>query len=169
VRRGGAEATHNLETLARRVHELAGWHVEVYLDGADLAELEPRLARLPRVSIDHLGVDRRATPALLRLVEHGAKVNATGFGRVDVDVPATLRAIADVDPTALMVGTDLPSTRARRPFDPADLDLVRDLLGPTRARAALHDTATAWYCDRRRPIEPQTGRAAHRCLPHGDR
>jgi hypothetical protein len=49
-------------------------------------------------------------------------VKATGFGRVDLDVEATLRAL---DPSALLFGTDLPGTRARRPFARADLDLVR--------------------------------------------
>ena len=44
-----------------------------------------------------------------------------------------------------MFGSDLPSVRAARPFAPADIDLLRDVLGAALARAALHDTAAAFY------------------------
>ncbi|HEX5781689.1 MAG TPA: amidohydrolase family protein [Solirubrobacteraceae bacterium] len=120
--------------LARRVHELAGWHVEVYADGATLAALEDRLRELPRLSVDHLGLDAEALPVLQRL---GCMVKATGFGRVDLDVEATLRAL---DPSKLMFGTDLPGTRARRPFEPRDLELVAAV-----APQALAENARAWY------------------------
>ncbi|HEX6024272.1 MAG TPA: amidohydrolase family protein [Solirubrobacter sp.] len=110
--------------LARRVHEIAGWHLEVYGDPAD-----PRLHAVPRLVIDHLGLRRSALPALLKLVEAGAYVKATGFGRVDHDVPAALRAIAAVNPEALLFGTDLPSTRAPRPFQDADVEIVREHAG----------------------------------------
>ncbi len=145
LRRGGSAPLDQLETLARRVFALAGWHVELYVDGRELPALESRLAALPRVSIDHLGLRRDGLPALLRLVERGARVKATGFGRVDLDVSATLRAIADVDPAALLFGTDLPSTRAPRPFADADVRTVVDALGPALAARALHDNAIAWY------------------------
>jgi predicted TIM-barrel fold metal-dependent hydrolase len=130
LRRGGALD----ETLALRVHELAGWHSEVYADGRTLAAHEHRLRALPRLSVDHLGLDRDALPVLQRL---GAHVKATGFGRVDLDVAATLRAL---DPAKLLFGTDLPGTRARRAFEPADLELVERLVP-----AALLDNARAWY------------------------
>lgn len=122
------------EALAMRVHELAGWHAEVYADGRTLAAHEGRLRTLPRLCVDHLGLDREALPVLQRL---GANVKATGFGRVDLDVEVTLRAL---DPSKLLFGTDLPGTRARRPFEPADLELVADI-----APAALADNARAWY------------------------
>lgn len=64
-------------------------------------------------------------------------VKATGFGRVNVDVEATLRAL---DTPKLMFGTDLPGTRARRPFAPADLELVARI-----APGPLADNARAWY------------------------
>jgi predicted TIM-barrel fold metal-dependent hydrolase len=110
--------------LAHRVHELAGWHLEVYGDPAD-----PRLRGVPRLVVDHLGLRRAALPALLELVEAGAYVKATGFGRTDHDVPAALRAIASANPAALLFGSDLPSTRAPRPFADADLDVVRETAG----------------------------------------
>ena len=63
------------------------------------------------------------------LVEAGAHVKATGFSRTDHDVPATLRAIASANPAALLFGTDLPSTRAPRPFEDADVEIVRENAG----------------------------------------
>jgi predicted TIM-barrel fold metal-dependent hydrolase len=128
------------EALAQRAHALAGWHAEVYVDGRELASIEDRLGALPRVSIDHLGLHAEGLPALLRLVRRGVKVKATGFGRVELDVPSVLRTIAAVDPTALLFGSDLPGTRARRAFEPADLDLVAEI-----APAALAANALAWY------------------------
>ena len=101
--------------LAQRVHALAGWHAELYLDASDLPGLSRLLERLPRLCIDHLGLSRRGLPHLLRLVEKGAKVKATGFGRLDFPPAQAVIAIARVDPHALIFGTDLPGTRAPRP------------------------------------------------------
>ena len=84
---------------------------------------------------------RAGLPALLELVEDGAYVKATGFGRVDHDVPAALRAIAAVNPGALLFGTDLPGTRAPRPFEDADIEVVLEAAGPQ----ALYDNAAALY------------------------
>ncbi len=95
--------------------------------------------------IDHLGRSREGLPALLRLVERGSFVKASGFSRTDHDVPAALRAIAAVNPGALLFGTDLPSTRAPRPFEDADVDLVIEALGEPLARRALHDNAAELY------------------------
>jgi predicted TIM-barrel fold metal-dependent hydrolase len=144
LHRGGRAALDGLEALAARVHALAGWHVEVYAGGAALAELEPRLAALPALSVDHLGLDRAALPVLVRLVAGGAKVKATGFGRGDLDITATLRAIAAIDPSALLFGTDLPSTRAARAFADADVVLATAALGGDAPRA-LRGNALAFY------------------------
>jgi predicted TIM-barrel fold metal-dependent hydrolase len=143
--RGGSEQLARLEDVARRVAALADWHVEIYVDGRDLPQLESRLRALPRVSIDHLGMHRAGLPALLRLVEAGVKVKATGFGRAELDPRSTMRTIAEVDPGALLFGTDLPSTRARRPFSAADLELVLDALPPEVAARTLYDNAISWY------------------------
>ena len=86
-------------------------------------------------------------PALLRLVERGVKVKATGFGRVELDPAATIRAVVATDPTALMVGTDLPSTRARRPFRPEDLELIREVLTPEQVADVFWNNAAAFYLD----------------------
>ncbi|MDP9496930.1 MAG: amidohydrolase family protein [Actinomycetota bacterium] len=142
--RGGSAGVENLAALSRRVHELAGWHTELYVDARDLPDLASALAGLP-VCVDHLGLSRAGLPALLALVERGARVKATGFSRGDLDVPAALRQIARTDPGALVVGTDLPSTRAPRPFADSDLDLVLDTLGAELGAAAFLDNALALY------------------------
>jgi predicted TIM-barrel fold metal-dependent hydrolase len=143
--RGGSESLDQLERLALRVHDLAGWHAELYVDSKDLPELEPRLAALPRVAIDHLGMTRDGSSALLRLVGRGVKVKATGFGRVRLDVSKALREIAAVGPGALIFGTDLPGTRAERPFEEADVDLIVESLGEPLADRVLRENALDLY------------------------
>lgn len=145
LRRGGSAGVDDLEALARRVDDRVGWHVELYADAAALVELEPRLRALPRVVVDHLGLSEDALEVLLRLVGGGARVKATGFGRYRGDLRRALRALADADPGALIFGTDLPSTRAPRPFAAGDLDLLREAVGDALARRALVDNAVALY------------------------
>lgn len=145
VARGGSAGLDDADRLARRVHDLAGWHAEFYVDARRLAELEPLLAGLPRVSVDHLGMHRDGLPHLLPLVAAGVRVKATGFGRVELDPVPVMRAILRENPAALLTGTDLPSTRARRPFQDADLALIRDAAGEEHADAVLWGNAAAWY------------------------
>jgi predicted TIM-barrel fold metal-dependent hydrolase len=143
--RCGSEGLKDMQGLAFRVHELAGWHAELYVDSKDLPDLEPHLVALPQVSVDHLGVSRDGYPALLRLVERGAKVKATGFGRVRLDIPRAMREIATVDPGALLFGTDLPGTRAERPFEETDVDLIVETFGDALAERVLYENAASLY------------------------
>ena len=77
--------------LARRVRELAGWHLELYVDGAELAHLSPWLRSLPALVIDHLGVSGAGLPHLLALVSQGVLVKASGIARLDFDPGPTAR------------------------------------------------------------------------------
>lgn len=150
LHRGGSTDLTALERLAYRVHDLAGWHCELYIDARRLGDIEAVVARLPVVSIDHLGLHADGLPTLLRLVERGAKVKATGFGRVDLDPRSTISAIMALDPTSLVVGTDLPSTRARRPFTPGDFDLVEQTVGADHLEDVFWNNAAALYLARPR-------------------
>ncbi|WP_198291076.1 amidohydrolase [Mycobacterium sp. 155] len=146
VARGGSADLEDMDRLARRVYDVAGWHAELYIDARTIDdELSRRIAGLPAVSIDHLGMHEDGLPNLLRLVEQGVKVKATGFGRVDLDPAAVIRAIMDVDSTALMVGTDLPSTRARRPFQDEDFEYIAQVLPSERVGDVFWNNAAAFY------------------------
>jgi predicted TIM-barrel fold metal-dependent hydrolase len=135
--------------MARRVHELVGWHTELYVDSTELAALFETLVSLPAVSIDHLGLSKAGFPTLLKLVEKGVRVKATGFGRVDFDVRSALADLYAANPRALMFGTDLPSTRAPRPYQDDDYTLVLETLGKERAANVFYKNAVEFY----RPIK----------------
>ncbi|KGS15143.1 MULTISPECIES: amidohydrolase family protein [Pseudomonas syringae group] len=145
LKRGGSEQLDQLEALALRVHERVGWHSELYIDSRELAEIEARLLRLPAISIDHLGLSAEGLPIVLRLAERGVRVKACGFGRVDFPVRDALRDIHAANPCALMFGTDLPSTRAPRPFQADDIELLTDALGENGAQQALWENAANFY------------------------
>ena len=144
LRRGGSAEVCELDTFARRVNDVAGWHAELYVDSRELPALHDTLLALPAVSIDHLGLSRDGLANVLRLAERGVRVKATGFGRVDFDVVDALRRIHAVNPAALMFGTDLPSTRAPVPFRASDIDVVREALGEDAPRA-LWQNARDFY------------------------
>jgi predicted TIM-barrel fold metal-dependent hydrolase len=145
LKRGGSEDVKHLESMARRVHETVGWHVELYADTKDLADLEPLLVSLPAVSIDHLGLSREGFPRLLRLAEKGVRVKASGFGRVNFDVASALKQLCSANPNALMFGSDLPSTRAARPYSDRDFQLVINALGEAAAERAFYTNAVEFY------------------------
>ncbi|MCM6777343.1 amidohydrolase family protein [Nocardia sp. CDC159] len=133
-----------LTMQALRAYDLVGWHVELYIDGSMLGSLEPVISKLPTLSIDHMGMSDDCLPYLLDLVDRGARVKASGFGRVAMDVPAALRRIHTVNPDALMFGSDLPGTRAGRPFQDSDIELIADVVG-TDMYKVLEDNARAFY------------------------
>ena len=145
LKRGGSEQLDQLESMANRAHELVGWHSELYVDSRELASLETRLRRLPALSIDHLGLSREGLPTVLRLAEHGVRIKACGFGRVDFEIHPALQKIHKANPHALLFGTDLPSTRAPRAFENNDIHRVIDALGEDGARQALWHNARSFY------------------------
>jgi predicted TIM-barrel fold metal-dependent hydrolase len=145
VKRGGSEDMRHLENFARRVHQLVGWHTELYVDSAELADLYETLVTLPAVSIDHLGLSKAGFPTLLKLAEKGVRVKATGFGRVDFDVRPALTDLYAANPRSLMFGTDLPSTRAPRPYQDDDYTLVLETLGEEKAANVFYNNAIEFY------------------------
>lgn len=143
--RGGSASAEHLTTLAKRVNELAGWHIELYVDSRELPGLFGVLADLPAVAVDHLGLSREGLPHLLKLVERGLRVKATGFGRLDFDPRTAIRDIAAANPEALMFGSDLPSTRAAQPFQDRDVALIHEMLDPAVAERVMYRNALAFY------------------------
>lgn len=145
VKRGGSEDISKLDYLARRVYELVNWHTELYIDSNQLSDLEENISKLPAVSIDHLGLSKSGFQQLLSLVDKGIKVKATGFGRIDLNPIVAIQQICKVNPNALMFGTDLPSTRAKRPFQLSDVDIVRNSLDQEQVERVLYKNAMEWY------------------------
>ena len=145
LRRGGSEDVRHLESMALRIYERVGWHVELYVDSRELAGLKSLLSDLPAVAIDHLGLSGAGFGDLLDLAQAGVRVKATGFGRVDFDVRQALLELYAANPACLMFGTDLPSTRAVRPYSDSDFQLVIDTLGEVGARRVLYDNAAEFY------------------------
>lgn len=145
LRRGGSDDLKHLEPMARRVFDLVKWHVELYVDSRELDALAPRLTALPAVSIDHLGLSSEGLPLIVNLAAHGVRIKACGFGRVNFDVAQAVQQIHAANPAALMFGTDLPSTRAPRPFHDDDVQLIVAALGDKEAQRVLYDNAAAFY------------------------
>lgn len=131
--------------LARRVNAVAGWHVEIYADAAELKKHVGKLSQLPKLVIDHLGMSEAGLPVVLDLVAAGASVKASGFGRVTVNVSKALEQISELNAHALVFGSDLPSTRAKRAFDASDIALVERVLGSQLAQQALWRNGRALY------------------------
>lgn len=51
----------------------------------------------------------------------------------------------EVNLDALMFGTDLPSTRAKRPFQYSDIELIQELFDEQAIDKILYTNALAWY------------------------
>ena len=124
--RGGSEGVIHLAELAQRIYDLCGMHVELCVKGPQIAAYFDLFMKLPKFSIDHLGLSHSASEfkLLLKLVDQGARVKASGFMRLPFDVNDALHAIHAINPHALMFGTDLPGTRASRLFNGRDVDMI---------------------------------------------
>jgi hypothetical protein len=106
LKRGGSEDVSQLDGMARRIHELLGWHVELYIDARELPPLLETLAALPAVAIDHLGLSKGCR---ICCGWPGAafRVKASGFGRSTSGFMRA-RSLYAANPDCLMFGTDLP-------------------------------------------------------------
>ena len=144
-KRGSSIDLSQLKSMAMRVYERYRWHVELYIDSAELADLSADLLTLPALSIDHLGLSDAGFNTLLNWVDKGVRVKATGFGRINFAADKAMQKICAVNPEALLFGTDLPSTRAPRPYQTADFIQVIEALGEKQARRVFYANAAAWY------------------------
>lgn len=145
VHRGGSHVLRDITDTAMRIYELCEWHVELYVDARLLGSLHSMLTALPAVSIDHLGLSQHGFSDLLRLAERGVRVKATGFGRCNMDVARALKELHAVNPAVLMFGSDLPSTRAPRPFQESDIRLIVDTLGEVESQRVLWRNGMEFY------------------------
>ncbi len=149
LKRGGSETIKHLSAMASRIYEISNWHVELYVDSKELSELYTTIINLPSVSIDHLDLNNSGLKLLTQLAEKSVKVKATGFSRVDFNVASALKDIYSANPEALMFGSDLPSTRAPKPYTDNDFILVAETLGKDAALKVFSENAIKFYS----PIE----------------
>jgi predicted TIM-barrel fold metal-dependent hydrolase len=145
LKRSGVKQLQYLEEMAKRIFEIVGWHVELYVDSADLSDLYQKLVNLPAVCIDHLGLSKVGFNILLKLAEHDVRVKASGFGRIDFDVITALKELYSINPKCLMFGTDLPSTRSPRPFHSDDIKLVTESFDSDAVNNILCKNAFEFY------------------------
>ncbi|RUO58786.1 2-pyrone-4,6-dicarboxylate hydrolase [Pseudidiomarina insulisalsae] len=118
----------NLVDFGMRIWDLAGWHLEMYVDSRELDEIIPKLVKLPKASVDHLGMARSGVSQVQRLADAGVHIKASGFGRTEVNVTEAVKVLYKTNPDCLMFGTDLPSNRAERPFNISDITTVAQAL-----------------------------------------
>ena len=142
---GGVLSWDELEPLAARIQQV-GWHVNLQLDGHELADRAGLVARLPgQVIIDHLGMfgrpvrdDHPSVTALLRLLDSGrvwVKLSApyAGGGMGDPPYPAAgrlARILVRHAPERLMWGSNWPHpfTTQVRGLPAEDDAMLLDLL-----------------------------------------
>ncbi|RUO69888.1 2-pyrone-4,6-dicarboxylate hydrolase [Pseudidiomarina sediminum] len=118
----------NLVDFGMRIWDLAGWHLEMYVDSRELDELIPKLIKLPKASVDHLGMARSGVSQVRKLAEAGVHIKASGFGRTEVNIAEAVKVLYATNPDCLMFGTDLPSNRTERPFNISDISKVTEAL-----------------------------------------
>lgn len=132
----GLTTAERLEAMARKVQPL-GWHVQVYMTGDQIADLESVLARLPTpLVIDHLarlppdqGVNHRAFATVRRLFDggktwmklSGAYLNTASGPPAYADASAVAKAFARAAPERMVWGSDWPHRGEKHMPDDANL------------------------------------------------
>jgi D-galactarolactone isomerase len=136
----GVTTAERLETVAKKVRAL-GWHVQVYMTGDQIAELEKVLERLPTpLVIDHLGrlppeqgLEHRASAVIRRLIDRGntwvklsgAYLNTASGPPAYADASKVAQAYARAAPERLVWGSDWPHRGEKRlPDDAVLFDLL---------------------------------------------
>ena len=127
---GGGVGFDALEVIARRVAPL-GWHVQFLLDARNLAELAPRLARLPvPFVIDHMGhmptsagvqhAGFRTLLALLRDADCWVKMSGayrlSEAGPPYADTIPFAHALVQTRPDRMVWGSDWPHVALNGPM-----------------------------------------------------
>jgi predicted TIM-barrel fold metal-dependent hydrolase len=143
----GGPSRNALEALARRIAPM-GWHVQVYVEGKQLAELAPILEKLAvPVVVDHMGQimtawgpNNPSLHALRKLIDSGRGwVKLCGYrcssaGPPYTDVAPLARALVGAAAERCLWGSDWPHPNidGAMPDDGELLDLLSDW-APTEA------------------------------------
>ncbi|MAD54113.1 MULTISPECIES: amidohydrolase [unclassified Idiomarina] len=133
LKRGVHRDIEGIVEFGRRIWDLAGWHLEIYVDSRELDDMVPTLLKLPKLSVDHLGMAKSGLSQVRRLAEGGVNIKASGFGRTEVNITEAIKTLYKTNPDCLMFGTDLPGTRSNRGFEPSDIDTIVEALDDSEA------------------------------------
>lgn len=144
VKRGTKDVIDLIEYASKRVFDLVNWHSEIYIDSKDIHSIKDKLLKIPRLAIDHLGLSKGFND-VLSLVEKGAYVKASGFGRLDFDPVWAIKQILAINENACVFGSDLPSTRAQRPFLPSDIELINNNFDNSQSKKIFYENALKLY------------------------
>ncbi|MGC8483749.1 MAG: hypothetical protein ACP5OE_08925 [Thermodesulfobium sp.] len=72
-------------------------------------------------------------------------VKASGFGRLDFDPVFAIKQIVSINPNSCVFGSDLPSTRAQRPFSYSDIDLINNNFDDSQKRKIFYENGLNLY------------------------
>lgn len=164
----GSSSDHlsSLEALADRIAPL-GWHLQLHTSGAMLADIAPRLMRLPvSLVLDHMGrvpqpegVDSTAFSAVRKLLDGGRTwvklsgpyLESKSQGAGYADVAPIARALVQAAPERMLWGSDWPHPSASagerpKPDDSELLDLLQDWApsDAVRHRILVENPATVY-------------------------
>lgn len=134
--------------LSERVFNKFGWHTEIYMDARKVEDLYPFLSKIPKLVIDHLGMNEVESDKIRLLVENGTIFKATGFGRINMHPIPVMKEMIAINPGSVIFGTDLPGTRARRPIQHADIELIESNFTEKECQLIFKETAEKLYLHR---------------------
>lgn len=138
---------HEQVLLCNKLYYDHKWHTELYIDSAELPKHNSILTTLAApFSIDHLGLSAEGLKHLYDWVHRGIKVKATGFGRLNFDPVPVMKEIYGINPDALLFGSDLPSTRAKRPFSSTDIAVIKENFTTSQQEKIFYQNAKQFYC-----------------------
>ncbi|MHC5250658.1 amidohydrolase family protein [Enterococcus sp. LJL90] len=147
--RGITENLTEIEYFSKKVFDLLGWHTEFYLNlDTSTTELDNLILSLPKASVDHIGMGRNSEEKLKKFISNGIPIRVTGFGRVEYsfkEISLLLPRLYAENPSGLLFGTDLPSTRSRKKFSLTDIELLKNIFSEIELENLLVNNGKRWY------------------------
>ncbi|MFJ7407628.1 MULTISPECIES: amidohydrolase family protein [unclassified Lysinibacillus] len=150
--RGLSALPKEINELSERVYNLCNWKTELYVNLQTIdKEIEELMFTLPKVSIDHLGMHKCSVDKLKKIVNANIPIRLTGFGRVGYErdeIRELITILFSENPSSLMFGSDLPSTRAKERFSYDDIQLIKETVGREAQDKIFFENGENWYLDK---------------------
>lgn len=150
--RGLSSTPKEIKDLSERVYQLCNWKTELYLNLQTIdKEIEELMFTLPKVSIDHLGMHKCSIEKLKKIVNADIPIRLTGFGRVGYErdeIRELITILYSENPSSLIFGSDLPSTRANYRFSTKDIQLIKETVGSEAQDKIFFQNGESWYLNK---------------------